>query len=148
MFYTIALLRGKRGEIMEKEERIQWVGKRALAIFRGKEVGLSNRLEQRGLSHDVVLEIARCVGEAISEFCKENSGLAPVSVRAQLEMDLFGKARTTEKAEDAKRSDRVRNAILSGGSDPASPAPQSGSPSRANSDAATHARIRDGLIGI
>ena len=52
---------------MEKKERIAWVGKRALEIFREKAIVLSNRLEQKGLDYSVVIEIARCVDEAIEE---------------------------------------------------------------------------------
>ena len=79
---------------MEKEERIAWVGRRALEIFRQKEVALSDRLERHGLTPAVVTEIAVCVGAAISEFCKENPGIAPVFTRALLETELFGNPRT------------------------------------------------------
>ena len=129
---------------MEKEERIAWVGRRALEIFRQKEVALSDRLERHGLTPAVVTEIAVCVGAAISEFCKENPGIAPVFTRALLETELFGNAR----AGGPQESDRARDAILSGGSDPASPAPTSGLSNFAHSCVATRARIEEGFSGI
>ncbi|GEM_PF-4918670 len=133
---------------MEKEERIVWVGRHALELFRGKEVGLSNRLERHGLLPSVVVEIAVCVNEAMREFCKENPGIGQEFTRALLETELFGTARTTEKTGGEQERDRARDAILSGGSDPASPAPTSGLSNFKHSGAATRARIEEGLSCI
>lgn len=133
---------------METNDRIVWVGNRALEIFRGKEIVLSNRLERSGLRPAVVIEIARCVAGAISEFCREHPGLGPVFARAELEVEIFKIRPTTEKTESEQGSDRVRDAILFGGSDPSSPAPIQDSSHSVVSHAATRARIEEGLIGI
>jgi|SRR3989344_2405172 len=133
---------------MEREEYIACVGRRALELFRRKEVGLSNRLERHGLLSSVVVEIAVCVDEAMWEFCKASPGIGPQLTMALLETELFGKARTTEETEGAKESDRARDAILSGGGDPATPAPTSGPSNFAHSYAATRARIAEGIAGL
>lgn len=133
---------------MEREERIAWIGQRALEIFRRKQFVLSNRLERQGLSPSVVIEIATCVAGAISEFCKENPGLGPVFTRALLETEIFKVEATTGKAESEQGSNRVRDAVLFGGSDPSSPVPTLGTPHSVVLGAATRARIEEGLIGI
>lgn len=148
MFYTIAVSRGKRGGTMEKEERIAWIGKRALEIFRQKEVALSDRLERHGLMPAVVIEIAVCVGNAISDFCRENPGLAPVFTRALLETELFGNARAMEETGGSQGNDRARDAIASSGSDPATVASIPETPNFTSSCAATRERIAEGLLGI
>ncbi len=134
---------------MEKKERIDWVGKRALEIFRQKEVVLSNRLMLRGLTPAVVIEIAVCVGDAISDFCKENPGLPPVFTRAELEIELFGNARAMEKAGGSQGNDRARDVVLSGGNDPATVAPAPETPnSTPLACVATRERITEGIGGF
>ena len=133
---------------MEREEYIACVGRRALELFRRKEVGLSNRLERHGLLPSVVVEIAVCVDEAMWEFCKASPRIGPQLTRALLETELFGTARTTEEAGGEQERDRARDAILSGGSDPASPAPTAGFSNCALSYVAARERIAEGLFGI
>jgi len=147
---------------MEKKERIAWVGKRALEIFREKAIVLSNRLEQKGLDYSVVIEIARCVDEAIEECVeqyrrenegKDGDGLFTAFTWAALENDVFDRwffkeRPTVKRAEGEKENDRARDAILSGESDPSSPAPIQDSSHSAVSHAATRARIAEGIAGL
>lgn len=91
---------------MEKDERVDRVGRRALEIFRRKEMVLSNRLEQKGLNPSAVIEIARCVNDAIEDFCeeyrkesKDKKGLFTALTRAGFQVDIFRRELTTERAE-------------------------------------------------
>ena len=96
----------------------------ALDELRKQFFGVCNRLERAGLNAGMIVMI----GELYEAAEKER-------LRKAFDGSTGG-------------SDRVRDAILSGGSDPASPAPTSGLSNFAHSCVATRARIEEGISGI
>ncbi len=122
----------------------------ALDELRKQFFGICNRLERAGLNTGMIVTI----GELYEAAEKERLRKSFVDSTGQPIARVFGEALSASGLGSvspdtgAKERDRVRDAILSGSSDPASPAKTSGPSNFVHSGGAIRARIEEGLVGL